>query len=136
MLEKKLVIADGHHRYETALNYRNECRARAGKSDPMAASEFAMATFINTHSRGLTILPTHRLVSRLANLDFERFRKNLAPHFDWYSYPFAECGRARLGLHRVPQGSRAPESRPPGDRRVSRRDSFRQRRVLLVRAAP
>jgi len=91
MLEKKLVIADGHHRYETALNYRNECRARPGKSDPMAASEFAMATFINTYSRGLTILPTHRLVSRLANLDFERFRKNLAPHFDWYSYPFADA---------------------------------------------
>ena len=91
MAEKQLVIADGHHRYETALNYRNECRARAGKADPMAASEFAMATFINTHSRGLTILPTHRLVSRLANFDFDRFRKNLTPIFDWYSYPFTNA---------------------------------------------
>jgi len=90
MADKKLVIADGHHRYETALNYRNECRARSGKTDPMAASEFAMATFINTHSRGLTILPTHRLVSRLANFDFDRFRNNLARQFDWYSYPFAD----------------------------------------------
>ncbi|HXQ26309.1 MAG TPA: DUF1015 domain-containing protein [Candidatus Acidoferrales bacterium] len=89
MADKKLVIADGHHRYETALNYRNECRARAGKTDPLAASEFAMATFINTHSHGLTILATHRLVSHLANFDFDRFRKNLTPHFDWYSYPFA-----------------------------------------------
>jgi uncharacterized protein (DUF1015 family) len=89
MLEKKLVIADGHHRYETALFLRNENRQRAGKIDPMAASEFAMATFINTHSKGLTILPTHRLVSRLANFDFDRFRKNLASIFDWYSYPFA-----------------------------------------------
>ena len=34
MADKKLVIADGHHRYETALNYRNECRERAGKIDP------------------------------------------------------------------------------------------------------
>ena len=91
MLEKKLVIADGHHRYETALNFRNECRARAGKTDPHAASEFAMATFINTHSRGLTILPTHRLVSRLAHFDFDRFRANLTPLFDWYSYPFANA---------------------------------------------
>ncbi len=91
MLEKKLVIADGHHRYETALNFRNECRARAGKTDPQAASEFAMATFINTHSRGLTILPTHRLVSRLAHFDFDRFRANLTPLFDWYSYPFANA---------------------------------------------
>ena len=90
MLEKKLVIADGHHRYETALNLRNENREQAGKTDPLAAPEFAMATFINTHSRGLTILPTHRLISHLANFDFERFRKNLATTFDWYSYPFAD----------------------------------------------
>jgi uncharacterized protein (DUF1015 family) len=114
MLEKKLVIADGHHRYETALNYRNESRARAGKTDPMAASEFAMATFINTHSRGLTILPTHRLVSRLANFDFERFRRNLAPHFDWYSYPFASAeerasawAEFRKDLERPNHGRRA-----------------------------
>jgi len=91
MAGQKLVIADGHHRYETALNYRNECRARAGKTDPMAASEFAMATFINTHSRGLTILPTHRLVSCIANFDFDQFRNNLTRNFDWYSYPFANA---------------------------------------------
>jgi uncharacterized protein (DUF1015 family) len=88
MAEKKLVIADGHHRYETALNYRNECRARSGKTDPLAASEFAMATFINTHSKGLTILATHRLVSHLPNFDFEKFREKLSSAFDWYSYPF------------------------------------------------
>ena len=89
MAEKQLVIADGHHRYETALNHRNECRERAGKADPMAASEFAMATFVNTHSRGLTILPTHRVVSRVADFDFSRFRAGLTSIFDWYSYPFA-----------------------------------------------
>jgi len=88
MTPQKLVIADGHHRYETALNYRNECRARSGTADAFAAHEFAMATFINTHSRGLTILPTHRIVAHLANFDFDRFRKAVAPYFDWYSYPF------------------------------------------------
>jgi uncharacterized protein (DUF1015 family) len=98
MAEKKLVIADGHHRYETALNYRNECRDRAGKTDRMAASEFAMATFVNTHSRGLTILPTHRLVSGLANFDFDRFRNNLTPLFDWYSYPFASADERASAL--------------------------------------
>jgi uncharacterized protein (DUF1015 family) len=88
MKDKKLVIADGHHRYETALNYRNEGRAKAGKADPLAACEFAMMTFINTHSKGLTVLPTHRVVGSLANFDFEKFRKSLAPYFDWYAYPF------------------------------------------------
>jgi uncharacterized protein (DUF1015 family) len=88
MKDKKIVIADGHHRYETALNYRNEGRAKAGKADPLAAYEFAMMTFINTHSKGLTVLPTHRVVGNLANFDFEKFRKSLAPYFDWYAYPF------------------------------------------------
>jgi len=90
MASKKIVIADGHHRYETALAYRNECRARTGRTDPQAASEFAMATFINTHSKGLTILATHRLISRLADFSFDRLRKNVAALFDWYSYPFAK----------------------------------------------
>jgi uncharacterized protein (DUF1015 family) len=95
MAEKKLLIADGHHRYETALNYRNECRERAEKSgaprDRMAAPEFAMMTFINTHSKGLTILPTHRVIRNVANFDFERFRKAVERYFDWYSYPFADA---------------------------------------------
>jgi len=91
MAKQKLVIADGHHRYETALNFRNECREKAGKTDPQAAYEFAMMTFINTHSRGLTILPTHRLVRNLEGFDFERFRKSVSPYFDWYSYPFRDA---------------------------------------------
>jgi uncharacterized protein (DUF1015 family) len=90
MADKKLVIADGHHRYETALFLRNEARTRAGKTEPMAASEFAMMTFINTHSKGLTILATHRVAGNLPNFDFERFRNAMAPYFDWYSYPFQD----------------------------------------------
>jgi len=105
MAPQKLVIADGHHRYETALNFRNENRekaiAKSEKSEPNssappvgdknAAYEFAMMTFINTHSKGLTILPTHRLVRNLDGFDFERFRKSVAPYFDWYSYPFRDA---------------------------------------------
>ena len=88
MSGKKLIIADGHHRYETALNYRNECRVQRGQADPMAAAEFAMMTFINTYSKGLTILPTHRVIRNLRNFEFEKFRKAVSPYFDWYSYPF------------------------------------------------
>jgi len=88
MSTRKLIIADGHHRYETALNYRNERRARLTKPDLLAAHEFAMMTFINAHSKGLTILPTHRLIRDLPDFDFERFRRALARSFDWYSYPF------------------------------------------------
>ena len=88
MSTKKLIIADGHHRYETALIYRDECRARLRQPDRLAAHEFAMMTFINAHSKGLTILPTHRLVRDLPDFDFMRFRKQVGRAFDWYSYPF------------------------------------------------
>jgi len=99
MAEKQLIIADGHHRYETALDYRDECRARHGKTDPLAAHEFAMMTFINTHSRGLAIFPTHRLVRNVPRFEFERFRKSVAPFFDWYSYPFQDSeGRAASSI--------------------------------------
>ncbi len=88
MADKKLIIADGHHRYETALNYRNENRAKSPNAGPLAAPEFAMMTFINTHSKGLTILATHRLVRGLPNFTLEKFKKDVAPYFDWYAYPF------------------------------------------------
>jgi uncharacterized protein (DUF1015 family) len=69
MAEQKLIIADGHHRYETALNYRNECRAVAPKPDPEAPYERVMMTLINAHSPGMLILPTHRLVFGLPNFE-------------------------------------------------------------------
>jgi uncharacterized protein (DUF1015 family) len=68
MAEQKLIIADGHHRYETALNYRNERRAAAGL-DGNAPYERVMMTLVNAHSPGLLILPTHRLIFGLANFE-------------------------------------------------------------------
>jgi uncharacterized protein (DUF1015 family) len=90
MAEKKLIIADGHHRYETALAYRDECRAGAGKTDPCAPHEKAMMAFFNTYA-DLTILPTHRLVRGQPAFSFERLRKRLEAHFDWYAYPFSNA---------------------------------------------
>jgi uncharacterized protein (DUF1015 family) len=91
MAEQKIVIADGHHRYETALAWRDECRAKHGSSNPDAPWERAMMTFVNTHAEGLAILPTHRVVSNVTNFDFAAFRNALEPHFDWYAYPFANA---------------------------------------------
>ncbi len=88
MADKKLVIADGHHRYETALAYRDECRVRAGRVDPNAPCEKVMMTLFNTARKGLIILPTHRVMSNLKSFSFEVFRATLAHTFDWHSYPF------------------------------------------------
>ena len=81
MRDKKLIIADGHHRYETALGYRNERRAaaqpvgaprerstatllRSPKTEE-APFDLVMMTFVNMNSPGLVILPTHRVVRGL-----------------------------------------------------------------------
>lgn len=101
MAEKPLVIADGHHRYETALAYRNECRASAGSVDPNAPHEMAMLTLVNAHSEGLTILPTHRLVFGLARFDFAAFRTALEPHFDWSSFAFHDHAEKQKAAARL-----------------------------------
>jgi uncharacterized protein (DUF1015 family) len=95
MREKKLMIADGHHRYETALTYRNERRAAEVVSperpfqkpltpaDPpkLAFYDFAMMTFVNMDSPGLVILPTHRLVHGLASFSVDGFRDRARAYF-------------------------------------------------------
>ena len=92
MASQKLVIADGHHRYETALNYRNERRAQAGKLDPEAPFERAMMTFINTQSEGLTILPTHRVAAHVHDFSWSAIRRYLEPWFTAESFPFSGNG--------------------------------------------
>ena len=62
MADKKLLIADGHHRYETALAFSRENPALPG-------ADRVMMTFVNMHSSGLRILATHRLLNGLAGFD-------------------------------------------------------------------
>ncbi|MFZ0320918.1 MAG: DUF1015 domain-containing protein [Candidatus Sulfotelmatobacter sp.] len=84
MSDKKLIIADGHHRYETALTYRNECRT-AGSSAAThgdAPHDFAMMTFVNMNSPALLILPTHRVVHRLPSFSEDAFRTSARAFFD------------------------------------------------------
>ncbi|MGC1105257.1 MAG: DUF1015 domain-containing protein, partial [Candidatus Acidiferrales bacterium] len=98
MAAQKLVIADGHHRYETALAYRNECRAKTGRSDPNAPYEKAMWTCFNVNQDGLTILPTHRLVRDVAGFSVEKFLKTASAYFNWYAYPFDSAAQREESL--------------------------------------
>ena len=82
MAGKKLLIADGHHRYETALAYRDERRAASGGSDPNAPYEFVMVTLVPMESPGLVILPTHRIVHGLPTYDRERMLEDASRFFD------------------------------------------------------
>lgn len=70
--DKKLIIADGHHRYETALNFRSEV-ATGSSACLKASASRVMMTFVNMDSPGLVILPTHRVVFGLKNFDCKQF---------------------------------------------------------------
>lgn len=99
MADKKLIIADGHHRYETALAYRNECREQARTAvagakpggtvangplptgcPPDAPYERVMMTFVNMDSPGLVILPTHRVIQGLSSFSVESLLKGAADY--------------------------------------------------------
>jgi uncharacterized protein (DUF1015 family) len=87
MRDKKLVIADGHHRYETALNFRDECRSKAGRaegadSNPQAPYEFVMMTFVNMNDTGLLVLPTHRVVHSLDSFSVDDFQNASRKFFE------------------------------------------------------
>jgi len=71
---QKLYIADGHHRYETALAFRDEAQT--------AASQFVMATLVDMSDPGLVVLPTHRTVAKLTNFDRRQFAGQLAQQFE------------------------------------------------------
>jgi uncharacterized protein (DUF1015 family) len=66
MADKKLLIADGHHRYETALSF---ARDNPGLED----AQYVMMTFVNMHSPGLRILATHRVLTDLPGFDTDAF---------------------------------------------------------------
>jgi uncharacterized protein (DUF1015 family) len=89
MAGQKLVIADGHHRYETAVAYRDQCRDAAPQRDLDAPYEKVMMTFFNTRSEGLLILPTHRVIAGVAGFSAESFRSKMAATFDQQAYSFS-----------------------------------------------
>jgi uncharacterized protein (DUF1015 family) len=66
-----LYIADGHHRYETALNFRNRMRGDHPEAPPEAAFNFVLMLLVDVRDPGLTILPTHRLLHGLEGFDPE-----------------------------------------------------------------
>ncbi len=87
MRERKLIIADGHHRYETALTYRNERRATAETGSGLPAPyDSVMMTFFdmdlsNKDLPGLVILPTHRLVFGLPSFSAAQFQAEARKFF-------------------------------------------------------
>lgn len=82
MKDRRFLIADGHHRYETALAYRDERRAAVGAIVQDSSYEFVMMTLVRMESRGLVILPTHRIVHGLPSFDRDQMLEGAKRFFD------------------------------------------------------
>ena len=78
--DKTLFIADGHHRYQTAIDFANEMKNKPGNYDENASFNYRMVILVNIFDKGLSILPTHRLI-KMANVDFKSFFTNLKKYF-------------------------------------------------------
>jgi len=77
MTDKKIYIADGHHRYETALEYAAEMKEQGHEG-----YDYVMMTLDNLYDEGLVVLPTHRMVGNIKNFELNKFKKDLSQLFE------------------------------------------------------
>lgn len=87
ILDKKIFIADGHHRYETALQFRDTMRAKYSKHTGEEPYNYIMMYCTNLHDEGLVILPTHRLLHGLPRLNSDTFLHELQNYFQLTIHP-------------------------------------------------
>ncbi|MGB2762840.1 MAG: DUF1015 domain-containing protein [Candidatus Aminicenantaceae bacterium] len=82
MADKVLIIADGHHRYETSLNYRKEIAEEKKEVKSTEPFNYIMMTLFKLDDPGLVILPTYRLVKGLDKLSEKGFKKLFNIYFE------------------------------------------------------
>jgi len=100
MSDKKLIIADGHHRYETSTTYMHERAAELGVDEkapatldaaglpvPAFPEQAMMMTFVNMDAPGITILPTHRVAFGLIGFSGTEFAAKAAAYFNVQEIP-------------------------------------------------
>lgn len=87
IMEKKyVIIADGHHRYKTALKYSQE-------HPDSESAQYRMLAFVNTMNKGLVILPTHRLVQGIEDFDTIKLMEALSEDFEIEEFPLGSGDR-------------------------------------------
>ena len=115
LADKQILIADGHHRYETMLGLAPELRpldVAAGA----AASDFAMMFLARAEDPGLLVLPTHRLVKDLPDFSFDGLCAAAAAAFDIVAGRRDDRGgdRGAAGARRGRSASCSRCARPAG----------------------
>lgn len=142
MSDRKLIIADGHHRYETALNFKKEL----GASDCLCLgnnAEKVMMTFVNMDSPGLMILPTHRVVFGLRQFDPASFLDSARQLYEVSDIgsvstqetvrKLAEAGKSGVALVAATRSGRfLLRAQPSSFEKIPLEFSTRQRRLDVV----
>jgi uncharacterized protein (DUF1015 family) len=140
--DRKLIIADGHHRYETALNFRKEA---AGSSNQCLRENArrVMMTFVNMDSPGLVILPTHRIVFGMQTFDPAQFVKKAGELYEIKplgdldaseaAKSLADSGRKAISfIAATKAGSHLLVAKPESSNKIPREFSSRQRKLDVV----
>lgn len=104
---RDVVIADGHHRYETALNYRNE-RREAEKPEGAAECDYVLMFLSNSFGDGFTVLATHRLVKGVDEKTARALPQRLAESFDVRAERFDPANPAPFMAALKAAGATAP----------------------------
>ncbi len=82
MSDKRVIIADGHHRYEVALAFREEALPRAPENQHWGLYAYKLMSFVRLESAGITIFPIHRLVKNVAGFNSEDLLRRLSEDFE------------------------------------------------------
>ncbi len=95
LADKQIFIADGHHRYDTALNYRNERRKQAGSFTGEEGYNYVAMFLARIEDPGLTILPAHRALFNLTDFDPAKFEDDLNRYFNIERIDFDKRSEAK-----------------------------------------
>ncbi|MFO7840252.1 MAG: DUF1015 domain-containing protein [Desulfosalsimonadaceae bacterium] len=95
---RRLFIADGHHRYETALTYRDWVAESTPDFGPDHPANFIMMYLCSIEDEGLIVLPTHRLLTRVPDSERGQFVKMAEDYFEVQRFPF---GREAVGQEKA-----------------------------------
>ncbi len=96
MENKPIYIADGHHRYETAIKYRNDMRAAEGvPADETRAYDYVMMMLVNFMDEGLKVFPTHRVVDVAGDYKDEDFVTSSYINDYFHVKPLADINAAK-----------------------------------------
>jgi len=99
LTQEPLIIADGHHRYETALRYRAECLAAQGRGSGDEPFNYVLAYLTNAQEEGLMILPTHRLLREGPLPNLQHLRMALQRDFRVAVFSVADRAAFFTALH-------------------------------------